>query len=56
MRSPYSQGYISYMQAEHPGSELKTHQSNPYPFESKQYAEFNRGQRAAVLEAGDSED
>lgn len=54
--SPYQQGYAAYMQAAHPGSELKDHQKNPYHLSTKEWEYFNDGERAAVLVAQDSEE
>jgi hypothetical protein len=51
--SPRKQGYIIYMQANLPGSELKHHQKNPYPPGSQPHAEWNEGEMAAVLQAQD---
>ena len=53
---PFRQGYVSYMQAELPGSELKRHQDNPYAPGSAKYHNFGRGQTAAVLEVQDYDD
>lgn len=52
---PLTQGYALYMQAAHPGSELKD-QKNPYPPGSVKYNAFEEGIRRAVLEAQDSEE
>lgn len=54
--NPYSQGYTVYMQAEHPGSELKKHQDNPYVESTPKWEEFNNGSMAACLVTQDSED
>jgi hypothetical protein len=54
--SAYEKGYIIYMQAEHPGSELKDHQENPYPKSTREWEWFNDGQTRAMLEAQDSEE
>jgi hypothetical protein len=54
--TPRRQGYVSYMQAEWPGSELKKHQRNPYKLGSQEHVEFGDGQTLGVLEAQDSEE
>jgi hypothetical protein len=54
--TPREQGYVSYMQAEWPGSELKTHQRNPYRRHTDDWAEFEAGQLVGMMEAQDSED
>ena len=41
--TPRQQGYYSYMQAEWPGSELKSHQDNPYADGSMEHREFIAG-------------
>lgn len=53
---PRAQGYVSYMEAELPGSELKKHQANPYQKDTKDYEEFAAGQQLGVLIAQDSEE
>lgn len=53
--TPYAQGYVLYMQEEHPGSELKGLRS-PYADESLDALSFADGERAAVLAAQDSEE
>ena len=53
--SPKTQGYVWYMQAELPGSELKG-EKNPYPEGSDAHAAFAEGVRHGVLEAQDSEE
>lgn len=53
---PFQQGYVSYMEAEWPGSELKGKDRNPYEFASDAYRQFDAGQQAAVLVAQDSEE
>lgn len=52
---PLTQGYAIYMQAEHPGSELKG-QKNPYPEGSAEYNAFEEGVRRAVLEVQDGDE
>lgn len=52
--SPYTQGYISYTYAAHPGSEIP--EASPYGAGTPEHAEFERGQQAAVLAAQDSEE
>lgn len=52
---PRTQGYILYMQAELPGSELAG-LSNPYREGTEQYEEFRKGEMAAVLEVQDFDD
>lgn len=54
--SPYVQGYVVYMQAEHYGSELKNRQSNPYRKSTPAWEQFNNGNMRAMLEAQDSEE
>jgi len=54
--TPRQQVYYSYMQAEWPSSELKSHQSNPYPAGTAEHREFIAGQQIGVLEAQDSEE
>jgi hypothetical protein len=54
--SPRAQGYVSYLQGDLPGSELKNHQHNPYEEGSSHSSEFAQGQRQAMLQAQDSED
>jgi hypothetical protein len=53
--SPRSKGYVLYMQAELPGSELKG-LSNPYRWGSANASKFEEGERLAVLEAQDGDD
>lgn len=52
---PKSQGYVCYVQADWPGSELKKHQKNPYKQGTKEHELWKEGQMRAVLEAQDSE-
>ncbi len=52
---PESQGYVVYMEAEHPGSELKG-QMNSYGHGTQAWNEWNAGNRAAMLEAQDGEE
>lgn len=47
--TPYSQGYVIYMQAELPGSELKHHQLNPFEVNSKEWLQWNKGQCQAII-------
>jgi hypothetical protein len=54
--SPYQQGYFSYMQAAHSGSELRDRQANTYLKGTQKWEQFQNGQQAAVLEAQDSEE
>ena len=54
--SPKQQGYVAYMEAAWPGSELKGHDDNPYSAGSKESAEWKHGQALAVQEAQDSEE
>lgn len=54
--APCDQGYVCYMQAEQPGSELKPHQYNPYASGSLNHIAWNQGQFNAMLEAQDSEE
>lgn len=53
--SPKSKGYILYLQAELPGSELKG-LANPYFNHTKQYADFCEGENLAVNEVQDGEE
>lgn len=53
--SPQTQGYVWYMQAELPGSELKS-KNNPYKAGTAAYAQFEEGVRRGILEAQDSEE
>ncbi len=53
--SPKSQGYVYYLQADIPGSELKD-VTNPYFAHTKQYRDFCEGERVAVLEVQDGEE
>ncbi len=55
MRSPRQQGYLLYMQAHWPGSELRD-QRNPYVRHTPEHTAFVAGETAAVLEAQDSEE
>lgn len=50
-----SQGYIVYMQADIPGSELRD-LKNPYQPGSSKYMCWSRGQQQAALEAQESDD
>lgn len=52
---PRSKGYVLYMQAEHPSSELKG-KGNPYDKGTAQHTQFQAGEQAAVLDAQDSDD
>lgn len=52
---PFAQGYVVYMQAEWPGSELKDC-GNPYPLASDDHFEWAKGQALAVQHAQDSEE
>lgn len=51
--SPQTQGYVTYMQAEHRGSRIP--KKCPYPKGSKREEAWRAGEFAAVLEAQDSE-
>lgn len=53
--SPKSQGYIMYMQAELPGSELKG-VTNPYFTHTKQHRDFYEGEQQAVIDVMDGEE
>ena len=53
--SPGSQGYVLYLQANLPDSELKG-LTNPYPSFTKAYKDFCEGERQAVLEVQDAEE
>jgi len=50
---PKAQGYVVYMQAALPGSQLHGHEENPYPPGTKKHNEWNDGQLIAVLEVQD---
>lgn len=52
---PRAQGFVFYMQADWPGSELKG-AANPYAEGTGEYAEFCTGEQMGVLEAQDSEE
>lgn len=52
---PREQGYVLYMQASWPGSELAG-QSCPYREGSPEHEQWKRGERQAVLDAQDSEE
>lgn len=54
--SPYAQGYIVYMQAEHPRSELRKHQDDPYPPGSAESQSWNSGRIRATLDIQESEE
>lgn len=51
---PLQQGYVHYMQAAWPGSEL-AELSNPYPVSTPAYEEWLNGQQRAILEVIDME-
>ena len=53
--TPYEQGFVLYMQASWPGSELEGLQ-NPHAPGSRAHAEFKRGEQRSVLVAQDSEE
>lgn len=53
--NPHAQGYILYMEADIPGSELKGVEC-PYEVGTKQREKFDRGEMQAVLLAQDSEE
>ena len=53
--SPKTQGYLVYMQANLPSSELAG-LTNPYFGHTKAYRDFCEGEREAVLEAQDGEE
>jgi hypothetical protein len=50
-----AQGFVVYMQAEHPGSELKG-LHNPYPRDSENWKRWNRGQAIACQAVTDVDD
>lgn len=50
--TPFEQGFVIYMQAEHKGSELKDIKC-PYPVSTPNYEEFVNGERMAVLQVQD---
>lgn len=52
---PREQGYVLYMQANWPGSELAG-QTCPYRAGSPEHEQWRRGEHAAVLVAQDSEE
>lgn len=51
---PMQQGYVHYMQAAWPGSEL-AELINPYPVSTPQHEEWLNGQQRAILEVMDME-
>lgn len=53
--TPRQRGYVQYWQGEQPGSQLKD-EVNPYEAGSKQWEDYEAGQREAVLDAQDSEE
>lgn len=53
--SPFSQGYVSYMQGEWPTSELKD-AKNPYAPGTPKHEEFSRGGWSAMLNVQDGEE
>lgn len=53
--SPKSQGYVLYLQAALPDSELKG-VTNPYFSHTKQHKDFCEGELQAVLEVQDGEE
>lgn len=53
--TPALQGYMRYMQADRPGSELHG-QRCPYDLGTKEHRAFHEGERQAVLVAQDSEE
>jgi len=53
--SPFRQGYVLYMQAEWPTSELRGEQ-NPYARDTLAWEEFGRGEWSAMLDAQDGEE
>jgi len=53
--SPKVQGYVLYIQASLPGSELKD-MTNPYPEWMKAHRDFCEGEREAMLEVQDGEE
>jgi hypothetical protein len=52
---PWEQGYVLYMQAAHPGSELKD-LDNPYPHNSEEWVKFEEGQQCALNDVVDGEE
>jgi hypothetical protein len=53
--TPFEQGFVIYMQGSWPTSELRG-QKNPYPKDSEEWTEFNRGEQRGVQAAQDSEE
>lgn len=53
--TPFQQGYIHYMQAGWPKSELKG-LSNPYVLDTPEYKKWNEGQTRACLDVQDGEE
>lgn len=53
--TPFEQGYVLYLQEELPGSELKG-QPCPYPADSPEYGEFQKGSMRATLAVMDGEE
>jgi len=52
---PKTQGYVFYMQAEWPESELKS-KSNPYEKKSKEFNLFEEGEERAYIDVLDMEE
>lgn len=53
--TPRSQGYVTYMQSAHPGSELKD-VTCPYPIGSNSAKEYAAGEFDAMISVQDSEE
>jgi len=53
--SPFCQGYVFYMQAEWPTSELRGEQ-NPHARDTSAWEEFGRGEQSAMLDVQDGEE
>lgn len=54
--APYEQGYIAYIQAYHPGSELKGNDENPYPKETGAHQQWKHGNVDAMMFVQDCDD
>jgi hypothetical protein len=53
---PFEQGYVAYMEAEWPGSELKGHDTNPHLHGTSEWKDWQAGQALGVQHAQDSEE
>jgi len=53
--APFQQGYVHYMEADWPGSELRGIHC-PYTIGTREHEQYKRGEHRAVLAAQDSEE